>query len=176
MQDWHSGGTVNLLSIATPLGPKWKICSAQNKLEGTQGPQLKGSPVAISLKNMDFVLKAMGSYWKLLGRGETGCNLSMVSRQLFTVSSLDICLSKYSPPSARIHVFFKTHLPCEILPGNTHPLFSSLQPLTFFLLCHLCSCPFSPNVSILQVSFCTQVFINYSRYRVTVTIGDRYCT
>lgn len=62
MQDWYSGGTVNLLSTATPLGPKWEICSAQNKLEGTQGPQHKGSPVAISLKSMDFVLKAMGSY------------------------------------------------------------------------------------------------------------------
>lgn len=132
MQDWCFGETVNLLSIATPLGPTWEICSAQSKLEGAQGPQHKGSPMAISLKNMDFVLKAMGSYWKLLSRGETGCNLSMVSRQLFTLYGLHICLSKYCPPSAGIHVFFKTHLPCEILPGNTNPFFSSMQHVIFF--------------------------------------------
>lgn len=162
MQDWCFGETVNLLSMATPLGPTWPICSAQSKLEGAQGPQHKGSPVAISLKNMDFVLEAMGSYWKLLSGGGTGCNLSMVSRQLFTLYSLDICLSKYCPPSAGIHVFFKTHLPCEILPGNTNPFFSSLQHVIFFLLCHLCPCTFSSNVSILQVSFCIQVFINDS--------------
>ena len=67
--------------------------------------------------------------------------MSWLSRQLFILHSLDIYLSMYYLPSPGTPVFFKIHLPYEILADNTNTgniLFFSPVSLTSLYIFFQC--------------------------------------